>query len=243
MAIGAHQAGRWNEAEQMFGRAAAIFTRIGDIANECNAVYNKADLLVRQGRFDEAEPLLRDVLRTARAVDDQELIALALREAARAYAGQLRFEQAHASFEEARARFTELGLGHELLTLDAAVAEARLRSGRPDNALALVDAVLKDTGAGATDLLPMLRRLRASALIDLVRAEDAAVEVALGMDTRNGTDGGYERAMLLRAQSRVAALQGRTEGGEREAARILDALGVVSAAEALPAGRLELSDA
>jgi class 3 adenylate cyclase/tetratricopeptide (TPR) repeat protein len=245
LAIGAHQAGRWVEAEQMFGRAAAIFTRIGDIANECNAVYNKADLLVRQGRFDEAEPLLRDVLRTARAVDDRELIALALRESARAYAGQLRFEQAHASFEEARARFTELGLGHELLTLDAAVAEARLRSGRPDNALALVDAVLKDTGAGATDLLPMLRRLRASALIDLVRAEDAAVEVALGMDTRNGTDGGYERAMLLRAQSRVAALQGRAEGGEleREAARILDALGVVSAAEALPAGRLELSDA
>jgi len=65
------------------------------------------------------------------------------------------------------------------------------------------------------------------------------------MDIRNGTDGGYERAMLLRAQSRVAALQGRTEGGDldREAATILDSLGVVTAAEAVPADRFELSGA
>ena len=56
----------------MFGEAADRYRRIGDSANEANVAYNQADVLIRQGRVTEAEPLLREALRTARAVDDQD---------------------------------------------------------------------------------------------------------------------------------------------------------------------------
>jgi class 3 adenylate cyclase/tetratricopeptide (TPR) repeat protein len=129
LAIAAHKEGRWDDAEQLFGRAAEIFGRIGDIVNECNAVYNRADLLLRQGRYADAEGPLRDVLDTARAVDDEELVSLAMRELARACSGVGKFDEAEHLFDEAAARFTALGLPHELATLQAARAEAASGSG------------------------------------------------------------------------------------------------------------------
>ena len=51
----------------MFARAAEPFRRVGDATNAANADYNRADVLVRQGRSDEALPLLQNTLRVARA--------------------------------------------------------------------------------------------------------------------------------------------------------------------------------
>ncbi len=63
----------------MFARAAESFRRVGDASNAANADYNRADVLVRQGRSDEAWPLLQNTLRVARAVGDEELVALVRR--------------------------------------------------------------------------------------------------------------------------------------------------------------------
>ena len=52
--------GRWPDALQMFARAAETFRRVGDASNAANADYNRADVLVRQGRSDEALPLLTE---------------------------------------------------------------------------------------------------------------------------------------------------------------------------------------
>ena len=227
LAIAAHQAGQWADAEQLFGRAGEIFARIGDVANESNAVYNRSDLLVRQARFAEAEPLLRDVLRTAHAVDDGELIALALRECARACAGMGRHKEARALFDDASKRFDELGLGHELITLDAAVAEALLRAGEPAEAVLVLDRALDHAGrAAAADAIPTLHRLRAVALIELGRFADAAAAVEDGIRADNGGDGGYERAMLLRAYARLES-HANVQHLEVEAELTLRALGVV----------------
>ena len=68
----------------MFARAAESFRRIGDATNAANADYNRADVLVRQGRSDEALPLLENTLRVARAVGDEELVALVRKEMGRA---------------------------------------------------------------------------------------------------------------------------------------------------------------
>ena len=73
-------AGRWDEALAKFRRATEIFRRIGDTAAEGNAAYNEAEILVRQGRYADAGELLPEVLRIARAVEDEELVALAQRE-------------------------------------------------------------------------------------------------------------------------------------------------------------------
>jgi hypothetical protein len=49
-------AGHWPDALLMFAQAAESFRRLGDASNAANADYNRADVLVRQGRSDEALP-------------------------------------------------------------------------------------------------------------------------------------------------------------------------------------------
>ncbi|MDT4937991.1 MAG: hypothetical protein QOG80_1662, partial [Pseudonocardiales bacterium] len=236
LAIAAHQDGRWADAEEMFGRAAETFGRIGDVANESNALYNRGDLLVRQGRFAEAEPLLAEVDRTARAVADAELVALALRERARACAGLGDLDAALALFDGARAGFAELGVSHEIPLLEAAQAEGLLRAGRPDEALALLDNAL----AGPAELLPMVRRLRALTLAGLGRLQDAAAEAEQGLRLDLGGDGGYELAMLLLAQAHVADLaSGAASPPPDEAVDILRRLGVDGPAD--PSGIVRAS--
>lgn len=232
LAIEAHGAGRWDDAEQLFDRAARIFGRIGDIANESNAVYNRCDLLIRQGRFAEVEPLLREVADTARAVGDEELVALASRELARACSGQGRSTEAADLFDAAEEQLIALGLRHELVTLDAGRAEAALRERNPARALELIER----TTAAARELnvpevLPSLLWLRAGALLDLGAPVEAAEALAQGR-TANPA-GGYEHAMMLRTQARIAHLDGESRPGplELQAAAILAALGVVTAAD------------
>src|SRR5688572_5169232 len=57
--------GRWPDAVLMFTRAAETFRRLGDASNAANTDYNRAEVLVRQGRSDEALPLLKNTLRVA----------------------------------------------------------------------------------------------------------------------------------------------------------------------------------
>src|SRR4029453_17122737 len=76
--------GRWPDALLMLARAAESFRRVGDATNAANADYNRADVLVRQGRSYEALPLLENTLRVARAVGAEDLVALVRKEMGRA---------------------------------------------------------------------------------------------------------------------------------------------------------------
>ncbi|HLY33019.1 MAG TPA: tetratricopeptide repeat protein, partial [Jatrophihabitantaceae bacterium] len=232
LAIAAHRAGRWDEAEQLFGHAAEIFGRIGDITNESNAIYNRADLLIRQCRFADAEPLLREVVETARAVDDEELVALALRELARAQSGMGKSADADELFGEARERLAALGLRHELVTFDAARAEAALRAGDAHTALHLADEAIRlSHELDGSEVTPWLDRIRADALIALGATDEAATIIEHGLAADGTGDGGYDRAMLLLIAARLAERRGEpAQPLESEAAQILRALGVVTPA-------------
>lgn len=230
LAIAAHGAGRWTDAEKLFARAADIFARIGDIANENNAVYNRSDLLIRQGRFAVAEPLLHDVRRNARAVADEELVALAVRELARAHSGLGHHDQARQLFDDARRRLGALGLDHEQDILDAARADAHLRAGETADALALAVTTLARTRA--TDLAPTLHRLRATALLRLGRFEEAEAAVVAGVAANDDADGGYERAMLMHTEASLMLARDPSASAlscatHHDAAQILHTLGVV----------------
>ena len=50
--------GDWDRAVTRFEAATELFHRVGDTASEANAMYNRSDVLQRQARYDEAEPLL-----------------------------------------------------------------------------------------------------------------------------------------------------------------------------------------
>lgn len=226
LAIDDYHAGRWTQATETFARAAASFHRLGDDANEGNVTYNLGDVLVTQGRFEEALPVLRSALRLARGVDDQELVGLVLREGARAHAGTGNAEGAWQLFEQAREILDGLHLPIELALLDAAVAEALVRVDRLDEALTLLDEAIPQAVSRATDALARLHRVRASALAAAGRYDEAREQAKLGLQQPRGTYGGYEPALLR------VTLVSTGAAGEHELAQareVLDALGVISA--------------
>jgi tetratricopeptide (TPR) repeat protein len=230
-AVRAVMEGSWTEALSMFGDAADLYRRIGDSANEANVAYNQADVLIRQGRVAEAEPLLSEALRTARAVDDQELVALVLRESGRASARAGRFEEGMARFEEARTRFAELGEAQELIDTDTALAECFQLQGRWQEALDLTaDALERATSVGARTLLPTIHRIRGFALIEGGRLDEARAEFEAGLGISGAPSSRHEQGFVLLGLSEVAALLGDPGAADtaRESAQVLAALGVVA---------------
>ena len=153
-------AGRWSQSLADFRRAADLFRRTGDTAAEVNAVYNQAEILVRQRRFEESMELLPVVLRTARAVDDEELVALAQREQARALAGAGDIDGATTLLGEARGHFEALDEPGEVANTDLTLVE-----------------VLQDAGRSqqARDVLGLLGAVPASAFHQRLVGRDHAV--------------------------------------------------------------------
>lgn len=224
LAIDAYNAGRWGEAIEMFRRAAESFRRLGDSANEGNASYNHADVLVAQRRFAEALPVLRSALRLARGVDDEELVGLVLREGARAHAGVGNVDQADELFDQARAVLDDLHLPVEIAILDAARAVMLTGLGRFDEALALLDETLHRARAKAPDVVTRLLRVRSHTLLAAGRPDEAARAARQGLAQTIGNYGGYEPALLRLALA--AATEDCTL--RAEAREVLDALGVAT---------------
>ena len=125
LGVEALETGRLEESAGFFARAREIFGRLGGEADEANATYNQADAMLRLDRYAEAGPLLHEALGIARAVGDEELVALVLRETGQLCLRLGRLEEALVHFADARTRLTELGLVQELVVLDDAEREAR----------------------------------------------------------------------------------------------------------------------
>ncbi len=215
-------AGRWNESLADFRRAADLFRRIGDTAAEGNALYNQAEILVRQRRYAVAQELLPDVLRIARAVEDEELVALAEREQARALAGSGGIEEAVALVRDARARFEELGEHDEAVSTDLVLVEILQDAGRSQEAseiLALVD----DGHPSATR-----QRLVGRHHVDAGRVDAARSSFAAGLELADRDGDLLEQALALAELAQLADSQGADEDpAGRRAEEALASLGVV----------------
>ena len=146
LAVQSFTRGEWNEALASYRQATEIFRRIGDTASEVNATYNQAELLVRQGRLEEAEALLPDVLLVARGMEDEELVALALREQAQAVAGAGDVAEAVQLLGQARQLFEELQEAPEAATTAVVLAEVLFGAGRTEEARGVLDRMLADLG-------------------------------------------------------------------------------------------------
>lgn len=222
LAIDAYNTGRWDEAVDGFARVAGSFRRLGDDANEATALYNRADVLVTQRRHADALPVLDAALRLALGVDDEELIGLTYREQARARAGVGDRSEAWQLFDRAREMLEGLHLTTEVILLDAARAEALLDTGRPAEALALLDDAFEAAEARAADTLARLHRIRAHALVAQGLPREAAATARAGLDQDTGDFGGFEPALLRLALADAT----RDDDLRDESHRVLATLGV-----------------
>ncbi|MGH3471642.1 MAG: tetratricopeptide repeat protein, partial [Nocardioidaceae bacterium] len=238
LAVYAYQHNRWTEAAETYRNAAAIFRRIGDTANEENAVFNRAELLVRQGRWQDAQPLLQEVLDTARAVSDEELLALALRESGRAACRAGRTDEGTGRLLEARETFARLGEDDEVAATDIARAEASLLAGDPQTALDLTSSSSLEAADPA--LTATCHRIRGFALAGLGRRDQAGEEFDAALTAGRARQDLYEVA--ISTLGRLRGSRGATDNGAKQQA--LDTLARLDVKHApIPAQRRDVAEA
>jgi class 3 adenylate cyclase/tetratricopeptide (TPR) repeat protein len=214
-------AGRWNESLTRFRQATDIFRRIGDTAAEGNAIYNEAEILVRQGRYAEATDLLADVLRIAKAVEDEELVALAQRETARAVAASGDVDRAVMHVQDARGRFEALGELSEVWSTDLALAEILQDAGRAADADATLARITEPERPH-----PTFRRVMGRQHVVSGRLEEARAQLREALAIAEAEADRLEQGRILRE---LAALlpDGDNDELSRRATEILASIGVV----------------
>ncbi|HET6168123.1 MAG TPA: adenylate/guanylate cyclase domain-containing protein [Marmoricola sp.] len=217
-------AGKWDESIASFRQATDLFHRIGDTAAEANASYNRAEILVRQRRYAEAQALLPDVLRIARAVEDDELVALAQRELARAMAGQGEVDTAIATLHDTRARFDALGEPTEVRATDLVIAEVLQDAGRAAEAGGLLG------GTEAMDGSATVHRLVARQQLAAGDPEAARSTLLAGLELAERGADRLEQGRILLALADLCRSEGTPDEGLAERAeQILDSIGVLRA--------------
>jgi tetratricopeptide (TPR) repeat protein len=118
-------------------------------------------------------------VRIARAVEDEELVALAMREHGRALAALGRFDEALQQLDGARSRFTALAATAELVAVWTAEAECCLLAGRDDeaaSALRRAEDVHSEVGRLAAH--QSITRVRGFLALAAGRTQDAAAAFA-----------------------------------------------------------------
>lgn len=191
----AYFAGHWDEAVGLYRRSRLARERTGDPGGVATANANLAEVLLEQGALEEADALLASASSVWRASDDEWSVAFAdrLRGVARCRAGA--FAEAGTLLTGARDAFVALGASADVVETDVAIAELFAVSGRAEEAVALLDAVIAGdpAAAGLEHLLPPSHRLRGTARASLW-AEGAVADIehalairALGLvQTRGG---------------------------------------------------------
>lgn len=224
--------GRWDEALDCYRRAAAVREQMGDAVNARFGSVNIAEVLIDQGRLDEAEPYLTDTLRVWKATGYLGGHAFAQTLAARIAAGRGDFPRAAELFDEARETFERIGAAAPRIEADGRAAALMLLRGKPDAALALAGDALSRVPAAdrAAVHIPLLQRVRGAALWVLgdYSAATRALEAALQEARKRGAD--YEVAVtatLMRQLTGAAPEQTNAEA-------ILGRLGVRAVPQMLP---------
>ena len=229
----AYHEGRWQEAVELYRRAAEASARAGDVANAAFGDCNVGEVLGDQGRLAQAEQHLRRALRVWRgsSYDWSAAFATALLGRTAVRAG--RYAEGLELLEDALARFRRLRAGSDALLVRGYVAEALAFGGRPQRALKVADRLLPDAGRIAA----LAHRVRGFALAQLGDRDSAERALQASIDVARAQDSQYELAVSMDALLALRGGSGRVPGATAAARRdaLLARLDVV----ALPAPPLE----
>ena len=224
--------GDWDAAVERYGRAQAAHQRSGDDWSAAIASGNLGELLVDQGRLDEAEPLVTDALRVWRVSGTPSDIGFGAALLGRLEARRQRLPEALALFAEAEIAYGAKDELVELVDLDLRRAEAVLMHGATDQAGAWLEQAEtrlrntsrlagRDPGLPPTPLTVALLRLKGVTALQLGDRATMSELLARSVDLARTLGTKHELALSLRAPAWGAA-------GARsaEAAELFDRLGV-----------------
>ena len=228
MGVFAHFQGRWDDALDLYRRAGQPWDKMGDRWHVAVTTVNVGEVLSDQGLLDEAEPLLLDALRVARALQSGGLLAEVTLRLGRLLSRAGRFEEAHAVLAEARDQ------NEYELEADARIAECFVLESEPKAALKLSkDALQRARSLDARfDVIAMLQRTEGCAYLQLGQLEKARTALELALEEARSRSLDYEAALVLDALTALSRASGEpTEDLRRERDAILERLGVVGIPE------------
>jgi class 3 adenylate cyclase/tetratricopeptide (TPR) repeat protein len=227
LGLEAFEAYRWDEAVDLYGRAAALSERAGDVTNVARVHVNEADVMAERGLLAEAEQLLRDALRVWRAAGYALAIAITSSNLGRVLARAGRTDEARQLLEDAKASFIELSNTSWAAEATARIAEALVVAGEHREALEAGSAALDEARAsGAPPVLEaMIERLIGYALVQGHRLDEAIPHLTKSLEIARGLGAEFEIAFTLKAMA-DAGLADSEARAESDAT--LARLGVVS---------------
>ncbi|PZS31667.1 MAG: hypothetical protein DLM58_11330 [Pseudonocardiales bacterium] len=201
----AYFAGRWDTAVRYYADAEQASRQIGRDYDAAAVAANRAEVLVQQGRIDEAVPVLAASIRILLAANATSFLGFAMTVYGRAALARGEYVEAMERFGEARALCLQMGEIDEALTIDALAAECHLRAREFTEAVAVADATMaraqRDCPGASAE--PLLHRVRGEALIAMGRVRDghAALRASLATarERRATNEVEVTLAALLRA--------------------------------------------
>jgi class 3 adenylate cyclase/predicted ATPase len=220
---------RWDDTLQWYRQAAEGLRSLGRLNDLAVIDTNRAEVLVNQGRLDEAEPLLREAVRVLRSSESSSTPF------AEMHLGRL--ATARGEFEEAERLLRAASMQYRAVKNSASEWEVRIhlgdclvRAGRPQEALDLFDEPTDANPAEIAIFQAATCLVKASALTELGRHGDAAETVAAGVEMARERWLTYDLARLLMVAAGLGLPSDSRLGTDdpfTEANALLDRLGVV----------------
>ncbi|MDH5246237.1 MAG: tetratricopeptide repeat protein, partial [Betaproteobacteria bacterium] len=202
--------GRLDDAMTYYERAREELGRIGSRLNAAMATLGVAEIQSDRGELDEAESTFQQTLPVWRAAGYHYFHGYTLWMLGRVSLRAGKVDQALERFAEAKALLGKAGAEHELLDIDARVAETHLFRNEPETALALADEILakEDTSGTVARITPQLHRVRGYAMLmqaDPFGAREAFEAGLAGARERNER---FEVILNLNALTELDRLEG-----------------------------------
>jgi class 3 adenylate cyclase/tetratricopeptide (TPR) repeat protein len=227
MGVRAYYEGSWDEALELYHRSEEVVRRAGDVLTGGHATNNRAEILLDQGRLDEAAELFDVALRTYRAAKFPVGEALVMINLGRLAAEEGRFAEAHRYLDDARARLEALGAESYLIEADARRAQAFILEGRHADVVELATTALRrmrSTGElGVRSAL--LERLLGLAAVQARTPDEGEPHFDESIRLARSLGAEYELGRTLHAKV-VTGFASDAEASEAEA--ILERLGIVA---------------
>ena len=225
----AYHRGDWDGAVRLFGRSRESNVRIGNHLDAGYGSWNIAEILMDQGRVEEAAAELKALSSLWRSVGFALGDALVDWQRGRLEA---RWGDPSAGLEllwPVRGRLEAVGVTAYVIGVDTAIAECLLRIGNVAEARSLVEETLaRDVAAGGTPGLPSLLRLQGYCAAAEGRVVDAWAAFEESLHEARTRHAAFDVALALEGFSVLGALGAGSFEGAEERDAVLQELGVIA---------------
>ncbi|MDT4936975.1 MAG: hypothetical protein QOG80_646, partial [Pseudonocardiales bacterium] len=223
--------GNWDAAVSYYAEAERASRHIGRDHDAAAAATNRAEVLVQQGRIDEAEPVVATAGRVLLGARATSFLGFATTVHARVALAHGDYPAAMDRLAEARSLCLEMGETDEALTIDALAAECLLRSGAPVDALSYAEVALAQVSemGGEVTAEPALHRVLGEALLaGGWTGGEAALRESLACARRRGARNEIERSLDTLLRHGIATDEDEELSWRAESAELAVMLGIVA---------------